>query len=254
MCCRTWATWPGPAPSWSAALRISEAALGPDHPTIGIWRGNLGNVLRDLGDLAGARTELRARRCGSARRRWARTTPPSASGGTTSAMCCRTWVTWPGPAPSSSAALQISEAALGPEHPTIGIWRNNLGNVLRDLGDLAGARTQLEAALRISEAALGPDHPTIGIWRGNLGSVLQDLGDLAGARTNWRRRCGSARRRWARTTPPSAFGGTTSAACCGTWVSWPGPAPNWRRRCGSVRRRWARTTPPSKPFGKTFKS
>ena len=84
-------------------------------------------------------------------------------------------------------ALHIGEAALGPDHPDIGIWRNNRGRVLHDLGDLAAARTQCERALQIGEAALGPDHPNIGIWRNNLGRVLHDLGDLAGARTQCER-------------------------------------------------------------------
>ena len=65
-------------------------------------------------------------------------------------------------------ALQISEAALGPDHPNIGIRRNNLGRVLQDLGDLTGARTQHERALQISEAALGPDHPQSRTIRANL--------------------------------------------------------------------------------------
>ena len=65
-------------------------------------------------------------------------------------------------------ALQISEAALGPDHPDIGIRRNNLGSVLQDLGDLTGARTQYERALQISEAALGPDHPQSIAIRGAL--------------------------------------------------------------------------------------
>ena len=59
--------------------------------------------------------------------------------------------------------------------------------MLRDLGDLAGARTQYELALRIGEAALGPDHPDVGTMRSNLGLVLQNLGDLAGARTQFER-------------------------------------------------------------------
>jgi hypothetical protein len=67
--------------------------------------------------------------------------------------------------------LQIGEAALGPDHPDVGVWRNNLGGVLRDLGDLDGARTQLERAVQIGEAALGPDHPTAGTLR----DLLQDL-------------------------------------------------------------------------------
>jgi hypothetical protein len=53
----------------------------------------------------------------------------------------------------------------------VGIWRNNLGLVLQDLGDLPGAREQFERALTISEAALGPDHPTVRTMRGNLDSV-----------------------------------------------------------------------------------
>jgi len=50
------------------------------------------------------------------------------------------------------------------------------------VGDLPGAREQLERALAITEAALGPDHPDVATRRGNLGSVLWDLGDLPGAR------------------------------------------------------------------------
>ena len=56
-------------------------------------------------------------------------------------------------------ALQIIEAAHGPDHPTIGTVRSNLGGVLHNLGDLPGARTQYERALQIREAAHGPDHP-----------------------------------------------------------------------------------------------
>jgi hypothetical protein len=51
--------------------------------------------------------------------------------------------------------------------------RNNLGRVLRDLGDLEGARVQLERALAIGEATLGPDHADVANWRNDLGSVLQ---------------------------------------------------------------------------------
>jgi hypothetical protein len=59
--------------------------------------------------------------------------------------------------------------------------------VLRDLGDLTGAREQLERSLAIGEAALGPDHPHVAAWRGHLGGVLQDLGDLTGARAQYER-------------------------------------------------------------------
>jgi hypothetical protein len=67
---------------------------------------------------------------------------------------------------------------LAPDHPTVAIWRSNLGNVLQALGDLEGARVQYERALASGEAALGPDHPTVATIRGNLSGVLQALQTL----------------------------------------------------------------------------
>jgi tetratricopeptide (TPR) repeat protein len=58
--------------------------------------------------------------------------------------------------------------------------RNNLGLVLKDLGDLAGARAQFERALAIGETALGPDHPRVAVIRGNLAEVLRELGESEG--------------------------------------------------------------------------
>jgi Tfp pilus assembly protein PilF len=72
--------------------------------------------------------------------------------------------------------LEIGEAALGPNHPTMAIRHNNLGVVLQALGDLDGARTQLERALEIGQTTLGPNHPTMATFRGNLDDVLQQLG------------------------------------------------------------------------------
>jgi Tfp pilus assembly protein PilF len=84
-------------------------------------------------------------------------------------------------------AIAIDEAAYGKDHPTVAIDVNNLGLVLRDLGDLNGAKTNYERALKIDEATYGKDHPTVAIDVNNLGSVLQDLGDLDGAKTNFER-------------------------------------------------------------------
>jgi tetratricopeptide (TPR) repeat protein len=82
-------------------------------------------------------------------------------------------------------ALAIAEANLEPTNPTLGARLSNLGGVLQDLGDLNGAKTQLERALEIDEAAYGPNHPEVATDRNNLGSVLQALGDLNGAKTQY---------------------------------------------------------------------
>jgi len=84
-------------------------------------------------------------------------------------------------------ALAIGEAAYGPEHPQVAISINNLGGVLKDLGDLQGAKKNYERALAIDETAYGPDHPDVAIDVNNLGSVLQALGDLQGAKKNYER-------------------------------------------------------------------
>jgi tetratricopeptide (TPR) repeat protein len=79
------------------------------------------------------------------------------------------------------------EATSGPDHTAVATDVNNLAMVLKDLGDLAGARQGFERALAIGEAAYGPDHPTVATDVNNLASVLKDLGDLAGARQGFAR-------------------------------------------------------------------
>jgi tetratricopeptide (TPR) repeat protein len=84
-------------------------------------------------------------------------------------------------------ALEIDQAALGPDHPNVAIRVNNLGGVLQALGDLEGAKDHYQRALEIDEADLGPDHPDVAIDVNNLGTVLQALGDLEGARARFQR-------------------------------------------------------------------
>jgi len=59
---------------------------------------------------------------------------------------------------------------------------NNLGMVLRDLGEREKARECFEWALKIDEKAFGLEHPSVAIRANNLGSVLQDLGEMEKAR------------------------------------------------------------------------
>jgi tetratricopeptide (TPR) repeat protein len=84
-------------------------------------------------------------------------------------------------------ALELAEAALGPDDPEVATYVNNLGYVLQDLGDLAGAKAAYERALKIDEASFGPDHPEVATDVNNLGDVLRDLGDLAGAKAAYER-------------------------------------------------------------------
>ncbi len=47
----------------------------------------------------------------------------------------------------------------------------NLGSVLKELSDFAGAKDHLERALRILRESLGEDHPTTIMARNNLESL-----------------------------------------------------------------------------------
>jgi hypothetical protein len=75
--------------------------------------------------------------------------------------------------------LAITREALGPNHPVLGERHDTLGRILRDLGDLDGARAELERALAIVEVAVDADHPSVANIRSNLQRVLRELKDPA---------------------------------------------------------------------------
>jgi tetratricopeptide (TPR) repeat protein len=84
-------------------------------------------------------------------------------------------------------ALAICEKVHGPEHPHTAQSLNNLAFLLKDQGDLAGARPLYERALAIFEKVFGSEHPHTATSLNNLASLLQDQGDLAGARPLYER-------------------------------------------------------------------
>jgi hypothetical protein len=57
-------------------------------------------------------------------------------------------------------ALALDEQAFGREHVNVARDCNNLGGVLRDMGDRFSAREALDWALSVYMKELGPEHPT----------------------------------------------------------------------------------------------
>ncbi|MBM3737443.1 MAG: tetratricopeptide repeat protein, partial [Acidobacteria bacterium] len=57
----------------------------------------------------------------------------------------------------------------------------NLANILRDLGEHAEARKQIELALESDLRQFGPDHPNVATRHNNLATILYFLGDFPGA-------------------------------------------------------------------------
>ncbi|HYZ54865.1 MAG TPA: tetratricopeptide repeat protein [Streptosporangiaceae bacterium] len=84
--------------------------------------------------------------------------------------------------PLLERALAITEAAHGPDHPTVATALNNLASILQDLGQPHDAQPLLERALAIDEAAHGPSHPTVATDLDNLAMTLRALGQPQDAR------------------------------------------------------------------------
>lgn len=71
-------------------------------------------------------------------------------------------------------ALAIDEKAFGPDHPNVARDVNNLGSVLKALGDLPAARAAFERALKIMEK-YAPNNPNTQTARENLERVMKAL-------------------------------------------------------------------------------
>jgi len=69
------------------------------------------------------------------------------------------------------AAIEIFEAALGPNHSKTTTARNNLGVTLKVMGKMDEAQAEYERVLGILERKLGPEHPDVALPLANLGSL-----------------------------------------------------------------------------------
>jgi len=142
------------------ALAITEAAYGPEHPTVAIRLGNLAASFRDLGR-PGEAVPLEQRALAITEAAHGPEHPTVATLLGNLAGSFRD-LGRPGEAvPLLERALAITEAAYGPEHPDVAIRLGNLAGSFCDLGRPGEAVPLLERALAITEAAYGPEHPTV---------------------------------------------------------------------------------------------
>lgn len=128
-----------------SALSRGETAWGRDHADLGSLLGNLADVLPELAE--------RERRAGNAAT--ARARLEEARG-----LLVR--------------AVAIGEATYGPNHYVVSMRRNNLGLLLRDLGDIAGAVREVTRALEIMKKEVGPGHRRVAQFEKNLEVVSRE--------------------------------------------------------------------------------
>ena len=158
-------------PLLERAIAIGEKTLGPEHPNLAIRLNNFALLLKD---------QVRSRRAIEPRI----TALFRPQGDLASAK------------PLYERAIAIGEKTLGPEHPDLAKWLNNLALLLKDQvrsrwrdrasnhrslpsqGDLASAQPLLERAIAITEKALGPEHPNLAKWLNNLALLLWDMGRI----------------------------------------------------------------------------
>ncbi len=83
--------------------------------------------------------------------------------------------------------VEIREASLGPDHPSLATALHNLGVFILEGGEPDRARPILERAVAIAERSLGVDHSRTVDLRMGLGYVLERCGDVPAARATFER-------------------------------------------------------------------
>jgi tetratricopeptide (TPR) repeat protein len=94
---------------------------------------------------------------------------------------------------AAQRAVELAEAALGPDHPDVGTYLAQLGSLKQLVSELDPADAALERGLAILERWYGPDDPHLDRALGGLGALRLRQGRSAEASELWQRRLAIAR-------------------------------------------------------------
>jgi tetratricopeptide (TPR) repeat protein len=78
--------------------------------------------------------------------------------------------------PLYQRAIAIGEKTLGPEHPDLAVWLNNLASLYKNQSKYEEAEPLFKRAIAIGEKTLGPEHPDLATWLNNLATLYDDQG------------------------------------------------------------------------------
>ena len=158
-------------------LAITEAQLGPDHPSTATSLNNLAELHRSMGRY-GEAEPLYQRALAIKEAQLGPDHPSTATSLNNLAELYRSMGRYGEAEPLSRRALAINEAQLGPDHPSTANSLNNLAALYDSMGRYGEAEPLYRRALAIYEAQLGPDHPLTAISLNNLALLYWDQGQL----------------------------------------------------------------------------
>jgi len=168
------------------ARGLAEAALGPQHPAVGVVENELGTNGFYLREFESARGHY-ARALAIFELVYGAESVRAGTLVNNVAMIDSRLGRFEDARAGFLRALAIRERALGPDHPDVAATLNNLGAQLAQEGRLREARPLFERAMAIDEKALGPEHPNLAKGELNLGTLLLDDGQPAAALPHLRR-------------------------------------------------------------------
>ena len=165
---------------YERALELTEAALGPEHPTVATYLGNLAGIHNARGDLEQARLLLR-RGLEISSRVYGPDHPQLASSYNNLAIVEHSADNEPAAIEAFTHALRLREAGLPPDHPWVPTTLVNLANVHDSVGDYDEAVALSERALAIQDRIEQPPRQVMRTLN-TLGIALLARGDAGPAR------------------------------------------------------------------------
>lgn len=159
------------------AVKMAEAALGPDDPYVALLLYRLALETRTKGDFDKAEP-LFQRVLDIDRKALGEEDPRTAQAIVGQGLMCLSRNDYAHAVPLFQQAIEISERTLGPEDPQVALYLMNLGNAHSRRGNFESTVAEYQRALAISEKSFGPDSTLAMRLTYNLGDAYLDMGQL----------------------------------------------------------------------------
>jgi len=169
--------------NYTEAIPLAEEALdllrqvwGENHPKLGGYLHNLGELHRKQGDDDRAETYYQEA-LKLIENNWGRSHPETAKTLNSLALLYRSQGRYLDAEALYQETIAIYEQTIGTNDPLLGITLDNLANLYRTQGNYTEALALAERAKTIFETRLAPDHPTLGTSLNNLSALYKAMGD-----------------------------------------------------------------------------